>query len=191
MTAPNLAVVNLATSAVSAINPTPEQPTADQLAADLKTLETELASCKLLASEVSTRSYRLQAVTTAHALGNVGIAELRAAQADLDAAVEATPRRSFLEAGIADMRGRIDHARGVERKAFCDSIADDYKRAYETFVEQGKAMLETYNRMRSLNNTYLGMTSRPLMDDYLTAVHLPQLHGPNDGMGSLIPTGRR
>ena len=191
MTAPNLAVVNLATSAISAINPEPQQPTADQLQADLTKLEAELTNARKLAGEVSARSYRLQAVTTAHALGNVGVSELRAAQEHLDEAVDAVSRRSFLEAGIADLRNRVDFARGVERKEFCQSIANDYQRNYEVFVEQGKAMLATFNRMKSLHVQHMGLTHHPLMDDYLTALHLPQLHGPNDGMGSILPTGRR
>jgi len=162
---------------------------ASQITQDLATLEAEQASVTALIRSIPELSKAAARATTENILGRVTVAELNAAQSRLDNAQAALQRADALQRAIAETKGALDWQAGAERRQFCESIANDFKVTYAEYVEQGKALLATYRRLQGLNNKYLAMTNRPLLEPFNRELNLPQLTGALSGR-STITTGQ-
>lgn len=140
-------------------------------------LERAVKDTIALANERGTRAYRIQTMTTAVALGHASKADLQKAQADLDASVNAIVRRQHLEASLAELDSSIVVTRGRDRAAYCNSVADEHAAVYADYKTKSKELFELFKQLNTLNNKYMGLTSRQLHGMHENELNLPAVTG--------------
>ena len=171
-----LAQINIATNAVSAINPASPQPkTLEDLNAELTVLEAELAKVSAKAGSLDAYSHRVQHATSGHLLGTVALSDLQAAQADYDDAVAAIARRSTLQRAVAEARRSVEYAQSQERRQFIDGIHSQFQQVRERYVIASKSLLELFREMHRLHMQSQGMHSRELLTAKDYALDLPAI----------------
>ena len=159
---------------------------------DLSALESELSRCRMQVADRPRLQQQL-IVATSFAVSSSGpcaTAALAVAQGKFDAAIEATTRVSLLEQAVATARDSLAFAVGVERKAVCEGISDDYRTQYAAYKLASKALLHQFAELQATSLRYQAMTNRVLMEAHETRLHLPALHDANE-WSSDIPTGSR
>lgn len=159
--------------------------TSSDLTQDLATLETEQASVQALVRSIPELSKAAAHATTQNILNRCTIANVQAAQARLEDAQGALARADALTRAIAETREALTWQQGKERREFCESIDQNFKVEMERYVEQGRELLATYRRLAQLSNQYMGMTNRPLLDNFHREMNLPQLTGALGGRSNI------
>lgn len=159
-----------------------------ELQQDLDTLTSEQTSVAALIRSIPTLQLAAAKATTDNILGRATVQEVNQAQQRYEDATAALSRKSALDVAIAETTKALEWQRGAERGAYCRAIADEYQALYADYQEQARTMLSTYRQLQQLNNRYVGMTNRALLDPYQRELNLPQLTGALSGRSS-IPTG--
>lgn len=177
--ASNLAVVNLATAAVSVIAPEPPAKTLEDLQGELAILEAELTNNQKLINERATRSYQVQAVQTGVLLGGKTQADLLAAQSALDECVQAIPRKHLLEQAILDQRTIIRDFQHRERKDYIDSLKRQFIDVMDRYKVESKKLLAIHEELVSLDNRYRSLAPAydGLLDNFYRELNLPAVTG--------------
>lgn len=173
----NLAVVNLATSAVSVIAPA---KTLEDLQGELAILEQELTNNQRLINERATRSYQVQAVQTGVLLGGKTQADLLAAQSALDECVQAIPRKHLLEQAIVDQRTIIRDFQHRERSQFVADLKRQFIDVLDRYRIESRKLFAIHQELVSLDNRYRSLAPGQmtgLLEPYFRELNLPAVTG--------------
>lgn len=162
--------------------------TLNELEAERVELVRAIADATTLANERSTYAYRIQSLTTQHALGLASRGDLEKAQRDLTDSVDAIVRRQHLEASLVELDNAIVITRGRERAAYCHSVADEHAAVYADYKVKSKELLELFKQLTTLNNKHMGLTGRQLHGAHENELNLPTVTGPL-GNRSTITSG--
>lgn len=171
------AVVNLATSAVSATAPT---KTLEDLQAELRILEGELIANQKLINERATRSYALQAATSGMLLGSKSQADLQEAQHQLDESIAAISRKALLEMAVADQRAIIQDYQHRERAQYVADLKRQFIDVMDRYKVESRKLLAIHNELVSLDNRYRSLASGQLtglLEPYFRELNLPAVTG--------------
>lgn len=162
--------------------------TSQDLQNDLQTLRQALQDANQLAAQRTSNSYRVQSVTQAVVLGQLGQSELIAAQNALDASTAALIQAQNLSQATAELEQEVIYAQGRERQSLCHSINDEYSATYARYVADSKRLLQTFCQLHQLSNRHQALTNRPLMAPDQSLLCLPACHRPGDDIHN-FPTG--
>lgn len=167
--------------------------TVAELVAALAKLQAELRIVSAEANDRATRSYKVQAITSAVVMGTATKADLMEAQAALTRSVEAMVTVQALERAIAEQEQTIAYAKGRERAGECQDIKLAFDAALERHREAAKLCLAEFREMQRLDRQWMAMVSahgsiNPLMPNFYRELHLPVISG-NLGNRSNISTG--
>ncbi len=148
-----------------------------ELEAERVELERAVKEANDLANERGTRAYRIQTLTTQHALGHASRGDLEKAQRELDDSVDAIVRKQHLERSLAELDETIVVTRGRDRAAYCNSVDAEHRQLYAEYKTKSKELFELFRTLNTLNNKHLGLTGRALHGTHENELNLPAVTG--------------